>query len=336
MFSRVRSMAVVAVAAAVAIGAAGCASSAASPSPAQTAAAAKSATQAQTSAAASSTTTAGASGIPGLVVLADGIGKDKGLWRFQAPDRWTPIGPAEGFTAIATTGNGIALANLASVEVRSASALDQPGTATHLNWPGPPPTAPVVALDRSPSGTLALVTSDGSRSTFAIKRTDGSMTLPAAAPIQSFSPVAAWLDDGRLLTLSTDKDQVSRLAVLDVTADKLTLMNAIGGVRAFAVSGDRQTIVAATESAVYSGRVKDWLAAAAPDTVVSLAADQIVWHIAVNRDGSAMAMLSGTEAADGKVTSVTELGFSAADGRWKPAFNSPVPFDGAAGQVWVP
>ena len=159
--------------------------------------------------------------------------------------------------------------------------------------------------------------------------------MPTAAPKQSFSPIVAWLDDARLLMLSTDDQQVSRLAVLDVKANTLTTLKAIGGVRSFAVSGDRATIVAATEAALYAAPVGDWLGGTQPRKVVDLGAEQVVWHLALNRDGSALAMLSGTEAADGKVTAIAEIGYTAGPGAWTQAFNSPVPFRTARGQVWV-
>jgi hypothetical protein len=288
-----------------------------------------------TSAEAAATSPLAPNGPAGLVVLGDGIGTDQGLWRFEAPDRWVALGPAAGFTAISGGSGGIALGTVGSIDVRSLTGVAVPGAVTQLKWPGTPPSTPVASLDRSPAGSVALALSDGVSSSYAIALPDGIVAVPAAAPRQSFSPIVAWLDDVRLMMLSTDDQQVSRLAVLDVKTNTLVTLKAIGGVRCFAVSGDRATIVAVTEAAVYAAPIGDWLAGTEPRKVVDLGDDQVVWHLALNGDGSALAMLSGTASADGKVAAIAEIGYTAGPGAWKQAFNSPVPFKTARGQAWV-
>jgi hypothetical protein len=163
---------------------------------------------------------------------------------------------------------------------------------------------------------------------------DGNVTILRPAPTQSFTPLIAWLDDTRLLVLSTDKDQVSRLAVVDTAAQTMTPIQTIGGIDSFAVSGDRMTLVAATEGDIFVAPVSDWVAGAEPAKLASVDGNGVIWGLAVDRNGSQLAMLAGTASADGAVTELHELGYTKRGSAWLPSFNSPAPFTTATGQAW--
>ena len=328
MTSRTRLGSAMAIAS-VALAAAGCAGVTSAPTPDATPSPSVASTR---SALATATESADK---PSLIVLGGDLGSEQGLWRFQAPDLWVALEPAIDSTAIGTDRSGLILANRDSVETRSAAAPAVTGKTIQLKWPASSPTTPVAGIDRSPSGSLALALSDGTGSSYAIASPDGTVAIPRSAPEQSFSPLVAWLDDSRLLVLSTDEAQVSRLAVLDVAKDALTTSKAVGGVHSFALSGDRKRLVVASGAALFVAPVTDWLGSAAPKWMADLAPDQVVWDLALNDAGDTVAMLSGTEAADGKVSAVVEVEYSLRGGTWTQILSSPVPFKTAKGQVWA-
>ena len=113
------------------------------------------------------------------------------------------------------------------------------------------------------------------------------------------------------------------------------MLKGLGGIRVFALSPDRTTLAAATESAVYVASVSDWLANRAPEPALSTQPSQVVWDLALNADGSALAMLSGTEDAGGTVGAIHEIGLIHQGSDWVQSFNSAVPFSRAMGQVWT-
>jgi hypothetical protein len=95
------------------------------------------------------------------------------------------------------------------------------------------------------------------------------------------------------------------------------------------------SLAAATESGVYVASVADWLAGREPASIVALEASQVVWDVGLSGDGSRVAMLSGTEEADGTVGNVRELGYQRGAGGWSKIVDVPVPFARALGQVWL-
>jgi hypothetical protein len=271
-----------------------------------------------------------------VIVMADGVQGGVGLWRFQAPDKWTAVGATPGATAVARTADGVILVVGKSVELRSSSDLTRVAATISLEWPAAASSDPVVAVDRAPGGKLALVTSDGSSADYAVATTSGTVTVLQPAPTQSFTPLIAWLDDTRLLVLSTDKQQVSRLAVIDTAAATMTPINTIGGIDSFAVSADRMTLVAATEGDIFVAPVSEWIAGAQPKRIASVGASTIIWGLALDKNGARLAMLSGTESADGRVGNIHEVGYAKAGSAWSQSFDTPAPITAAKGQAWVP
>jgi hypothetical protein len=165
---------------------------------------------------------------------------------------------------------------------------------------------------------------------------DGGVEPLQPAPTQSFTPLVAWLDDSRLLVLTTDKEQVSRLAVVDVAARTIEPSTVLAGVRVFAVSQDKRYLSVATETRVYAGPVEAFLGTGQPATVATVDPSAVVWGLALDDAGTRLAILSGTVAADGLVTSVRETGYARGPAAWAKAFDSPAPFGKAMDQVWMP
>jgi hypothetical protein len=279
---------------------------------------------------------AGSPGTPQLVVLGDGVSGGFGLWSFQGPDRWAALAPLPSATGIARFGNSLAIAGRGSIEVRSAGTPASARTPLPLKWQAPAPTAPIVALAQSPNGEVALSTSDGESHSYWLVAADGGVEPLQPAPTQSFTPLVAWLDDSRLLVLTTDKEQVSRLAVVDVTAGTIEPSPVLAGIRVFAVSHDGRYVSVATETTVYAGPVEAFLGTGRPVTVATVDPSAVVWGLALDDAGARLAMLSGTVAADGTVTSVRDVGYDRGPAAWTKAFDSPAPFGKAIAQVWMP
>ena len=259
-----------------------------------------------------------------------------GLWSFEAPDRWAALAPLPSATGIARFGNSLAVSSRGSVELRSAGTPASAGTALPMKWQAPAPTAPIVALAQSPNGKVALSTSDGESHSYWLVAADGSVEPLQPAPTQPFTPLVAWLDDSRLLVLTTDKEQVSRLAVVDVTARTIEPSPVLAGIRVFAVSHDRRYLSVATETTVYAGPVEAFLETGQPATVATVDPSAVVWGLALDDAGTRLAMLSGTVAADGLVTAVREIGYAKGSESWVKEFDSPAPFGKAIAQVWMP
>jgi hypothetical protein len=269
------------------------------------------------------------------VVLGDAAQGGIGLWRFEAPSKWTAAAATEGASAVARTVGGLVLVAGHSVEVRSWSDLGRASATTDLKWSAATPSTPIVAVDRAPGGKLALVTSDGTSAAYFVASIDGNVTAQRPAPAQSFTPLVAWLDDTRLIVLNTDKDQVSRLAVVDTAAGTMTPIKTIGGIGAFAVSADRMTLAAATEGDIFVAPVSEWIAGAQPQKIAGVGASSVIWGLALDMTGTQLAMLSGTLSADGRVGNVHEIGYARSGSVWSRSFDAPAPMTTAKGQVWV-
>jgi hypothetical protein len=270
-----------------------------------------------------------------LIVLAAGPNGGRGLWSLSPDYHWTALADTPTATAIGRTADGLAVVTSAGVEVRKASDLSKPATVMTLKWVGKKPAAPIVGVDYSAAGKAALVMADDTTLSYAVAGLDGTVAALTPAPTQSFSPLVAWLDEGRLLVLSTDNQQVSMLAVIDVAAHTMDQSGGLSGVRVFALSQDRRSIAAATETAVYAGPFLTIAGSSVPAPIVTLAEGQVVWALALDTSGSRLFLLSGSIAADGSVGGVHELGYTRQGSSWQKVLDSAVPFGRALGQVYL-
>lgn len=270
-----------------------------------------------------------------LVVLADGQNSGRGLWSLGPDSHWASQGDTPTATAIGRTAGGLALVTDAGVEVRKGSELSKPGSFTTIRWASAEPTAPIVGVDYSPTGKAAFVMADDSTLGYAVAGVDGTVAALSPAPTQSFSPLVAWLDENRLLVLSTDNRQVSRLAVIDVAAGTMTAAGALSGVRVFATSVDGKTVAAATEGAVYVAPFDNFAGSRSPERIVTLADRQVVWGLALDGTGSGLFLLSGSIGEDGSIGDVHELGYRRQGSSWQKVLDSAVPFGRAIGQVYL-
>ena len=256
-----------------------------------------------------------------------------GLWSLDAASRWIAVGATPDATAVGQTAGEVLIATAHQVDRRSLPDLSRPGRVTSLKWPVQAPAAPIVSVDGSPAGELAVVTADDQSQDYALAPADGSVTVLTPAPTDSFTPLVAWLDDVRLLVLTTDDQQVSRLAVVNTSTHTMRPSQAVLGARTFGLSGDRQTFAVATEKAVYMGPVADIPAGTPPQPIVTLHDSQVVWALALDAGGSQVFMLSGAVAPDGTIDAIHELGYARRGSSWVQVLDVSVPFAEATGQV---
>ena len=270
-----------------------------------------------------------------VVVLARSKAGAGELWSIDSTGKWSPVSTPKPPTALGRTADGIVLADGAELDRRPSLSLSAVGSVSVLKWPDAAG-APVVAVDVSPAGKTAVIASDGNTNHYGVAAADGTVTLVSPAPIEPFTPLLAWLDDNRLMVLSTDKMQVSRLAVVDLAAKRLDASYALSGVHEFAVSGDRGSFAASTEKAVYVGATSSVIAGKAPVSILTPADGQVVWALALDGSGSEVFMLTGTEAADGTVGNIRELAYASRASSWAKVIDSAAPFSSATTQVWLP
>ena len=270
-----------------------------------------------------------------LVVLADGPSGGRGLWSLGPDSQWASQGNTPAGTAIGRTAGGLALVTGAGVEVRKGPDLSKPGSFTTIRWAGTKPTAPIVGVDYSSAGKAALVMADDSTLSYGVAGSDGTIAALTPAPAQSFSPLVAWLDEDRLLVLSTDNRQVSRMAVIYVAAHTMKAAEALSGVRVFAASVDGKTLAAATEGAAYVAPFEAFTGSRSPDPIVTLADRQVVWGLALDGTGSRLFMLSGSIGGSGSIGDVHELVYARQGSGWQKVLDSAVPFGRAVGQVYL-
>lgn len=274
-------------------------------------------------------------GSPQLLVLAAGATGDPGLWTCGSDGSWNAAGMVPGATAIARDGQKLTLAGQGSLEFRDVSAPQKVGPTLSLKWASQAPQGTIVGVDRSNPGKAVVAIADSNGLAFAVVSAEGSAGLLSPSPESPFGPSVAWLDDDRLVALSVDTRQVPRLAVIDTAKRAIALLRVLGGVRLFSLSPDRLSLAAATESGVYVAPISDWLAEREPAAIVTLEPSQVVWDLALSGDGSRLAMLSGTEAADGTVSDTREIAYERKARAWMKILESPVPFIRANGQVWL-
>jgi hypothetical protein len=270
-----------------------------------------------------------------LVVLADGPNGGRGLWSLGPDSQWAPLGNTPNATAIGRTAGGLALVTGAGLEIRKGPDLSKPGNLMTIRWAGTKPTAPIVGVEYSSEGRAALVMADDSTLTYAVAGSDGTFAVLTPAPTQSFSPLVAWMNENRVIVLSTDNRQVSRLAVIDVAARTMTAAGALSGVRVFAASADGKAVAAATEGAVYVAPIETFTGSRSPEPIVTLADRQVVWGLALDGTGSRLFMLSGSIGGSGSIGDVHELGYTRQGSSWQKFLDSGVPFGRAVGQVFL-
>ena len=273
-------------------------------------------------------------GMGSLVVLADGVQGGLGLWTLDGT-KWVQLGPTPDATAIGRGPGGIAIAAGNRLELRSRSELREPGAISTSTWSAAAPSQPIVGLDTSSAGRLALVAADEQGVAYFIGGDGGAMIPLSPAPVQPFAALVRWLDDARLLVLSTDNLQVSRLAVVGTDNHTLSSAASLSGVRAVSASGDGGTVAAATESGVYVGPLAAFQAQTPPAPIANIGDAQVVWALALNATGSQVFLLSGTVAPDGHVTSIHELGYEKQGSGWTQILDSAAPFARAIGQVYL-
>ncbi len=277
-----------------------------------------------------------ATGVPApqLLVLADGVQGGVGLWTYTG-GTWAPRWPLPEATALARDGQTLVLGMGGSLELR-ADASPQTTVATISPRSGNQPLdGTIVGVDRSDAGVTAIAVSASGGLAFRVVATDGSTVELLPAPDSPFGPSVAWIDSQRLAVISDDARQIPRLAVVDTAKRTILLLGGLGGVRVFALSPDRESLAAATESAVYVAPVADWLGGKEPPTAASLEPSQVVWDLALSADGSRLAMLSGTEDASGVVAGIHELTYVRSGSGWSKETDSAAPFTRAEGQVWL-
>jgi len=267
------------------------------------------------------------------IVLATDESGSSALWTYSARGGWVRTASTSGETALGRTPDGIAVAAGQSVETRTGSNPSAIVRSVALKLDKPMGGMPVVGVDVSAAGRIAFATSDGQNIVFGVAGSDGTVAALDSAPNDPFAPDIAWLDETHLLVMSTDKFQVSRLAIVDIAAKKLTVSATLAGVHEFAVSGDRSVVVASTESGVFVTIPADIARGAAAKHVLTQEPGAVVWALASNRDGSAVFMMTGTEASDGSISNMRDVGYTVAGGGWSKSLEVAAPFRNVTSQV---
>jgi hypothetical protein len=278
--------------------------------------------------------TAGAEA-PAVLVLADCVNGGIGLWGLDATGRWTTVGPVADGRAIARNADLITIAHAGSLETRSVSKPAGPAGTVRLTWPGSDPGAPIVSVDRSPLGSTALVAADAQGQTYAIASADGTVTRLEGAPNWSFTPLVGWIDSDRVLVLTQGVDNTSRLLIVNSSKRSTETVGSVTDVRWFALSQDRLTVAVSKEASIYLGHVSALRAGEKPTEIGKLDPHEIAWDLALDQTGTHLAMLSGTEAADGAVENIHEVGYTLLASGWARTYDALAPFTKALGQIWL-
>ena len=192
-----------------------------------------------------------------------------------------------------------------------------------------------MGVDRSDAGVTAIAVSESGGLAFQLVAADGSTGELSPAPESPFGPSVAWVDSERLAVLSDDARQIPRLAVVDTKKHEIVLLSGLGGVRVFALSPDRRTLAAATESAVYVAPVGDWLGDEEPSRMVSLDPLQVVWDLALSATARASPCCPARRTQAASSTDIHEITYVRSGSSWSKQTDSAVPFSRAVGQVWL-
>jgi hypothetical protein len=272
---------------------------------------------------------------PPVLVLADCVNGGIGLWRLDATGRWTAVGPVADGRAIARNADLITIAHAGSLETRSVSKPAETAGTVRLTWPGSAPGAPIVSVDRSPLGSTALVAADAQGQTYAIASADGTVTRLEGAPNWSFTPLVGWIDSDRVLVLTQGVDNTSRLLIVNSSERSTETVGSVTDVRWFALSQDRLTVAVSKEASIYLGHVSALRAGEKPTEIGKLDPHEIAWDLALDQTGTHLAMLCGTEAADGAVQNIHEVGYTLLASGWARTYDALAPFTKALGQIWL-
>ncbi|HEX7543469.1 MAG TPA: hypothetical protein VF361_01530 [Candidatus Limnocylindrales bacterium] len=278
--------------------------------------------------------TAGAEA-PAVLVLADCVNGGIGLWRLDATGRWTTVGPVADGRAIARNADLITIAHAGSLETRSVSKPAGTAGTVRLTWPGSAPGAPIVSVDRSPLGSTALVAADAQGQTYAIAASDGTVSPLEGAPNWSFTPLVGWIDSDRVLVLNQGVDNTSRLLIVNSSEPSTETVRSVTDVRWFALSQDRLTVAVSKEASIYLGHVSALRVGEKPTEIGKLDPHEIAWDLALDQTGTHLAMLSGTEAADGAIENIHEVGYTLLASGWARTYDALAPFTKALGQIWL-
>ena len=283
---------------------------------------------------ASASTAAGADA-PALLVLAACEDGTPRLWSLDAKGGWTTLGSIPGGEAIARDDATITIARSGSLETRSVARPGATLATLVLKWPGSVPTAPIRAIDSSPSGSTAIVTADEHGQTYSIASPDGIVNPLTGAPESSFAPLFDWIDANRALALSEGTDATSRIVVLTPQTGGSEAISTLLGVRWLALSRDRSTVAVALDAGIYVSPVSALLNGEQPAWVGSLGPSQSVLDLVVDQTGDHLAALVTSTRADGTSDNIRELSFSKTNSGWTRTYDAPVPFATALGQVWL-
>jgi hypothetical protein len=268
----------------------------------------------------------------GLVVLGGPAGPS--LWTYSPSSGWSSQAAFGGAEAIASVDGGVLVVGSDTGEFRPAGDLAAASRSLSLQWPPGSSAIVISALSVSPSGRLAFALSSDGTVAYATATPPGVVSPLETPGSQPFAPLVAWIDDDRRLVLTMHAGQQSRLSVLS-EPDAYQELTAVDGCRWFAVSGDGQTIVVATDSAVLVGDTQAWLSNEAPAQVAAIASGDIVWNLAVDASGRRLALLSGAVGEDGAVAAPRELVYERTDGSWTLSLDVAAPSAGVLGQAWA-
>jgi hypothetical protein len=255
-------------------------------------------------------------------------------WLLDVDGKWSS-GQASTATAVTRAGQRLVFGRPDGLEVRPLTSPGLRGTFVPKIW-GLGPDASPAFLAVAPNDRTAVSIEQGDAIHYLLTDTNpGKPWALAPIPSSPFDPSLAWLDDHRLATLSSDKRMWSHLGVIDIANKSMSLSNSLTGLRTFALSSDRRTLAAATESAVFAGPTSHWLAGSAPTSVFKPRDGQIVTSLALDSAGTKLSILAGTVADTGEITGIHLIVLEDAASGWHQTLDVPVPFDTATSQVWL-
>lgn len=272
-----------------------------------------------------------------LYVLGADAAGHRGLWAFAAPDRWWQVAGAATATALARFGDAVAVAGPGYVEiVRPGGAGEATPAALPLAWPSGAAGAAVVDFDRSPGGRIVLVAATDADPAYFLAEPGLKVAPLNPAPVQPLTPAVAWLDDSRLLAISTDAAEVSRVVEIVPGAASYVQTSSVSGVRDLAVSGDRATVALATATRIFAGDVPALFGKGSLAEVAAVPDGSVAWGLALDDDGAALAFLEGAVGPDGIVGDVHLRTFARAGDGWTPVRDAAVQLSTALDVVWAP
>jgi hypothetical protein len=270
-----------------------------------------------------------------LLALGTGPSGERGIWRLAESGRWSLALAAPTATAVARFGQEAALAGPGFVETVR---FDDAPTVTplSLDWAAAGSNLRVTAIARAPGGPMAAVAADADGLRCFVAAADGVLRRLDPAPSPLFAQSIAWLDDRRLLLLTTDGTGASQLREVDVAARSFGRSGSVGGVRDFGLSGDGATLVAVTAGSILAGSTGDFLGGGYPAVVGTVPDGELAWAVAVDGDGSVVTLVEAAVADDGTATRPHLVRYARSAGSWTLQSDQPLPLSSVAGLAWVP